>query len=157
MFIAKLYRMGSFVSNCYQLVWSTKHREPVLEARNREVLYTYIKGILKEKRCNWFAVNGVEDHIHIGTHVHQSICIADLVKDIKLATHDLIDREQLFPYFLDWQSGYAAFSYHADSKESVRNYIERQVEHHADGFSSREEMFALLTEHRLPYRREYLE
>ena len=38
-------------------------------------------GILKNKECVLYRVNGIEDHIHIFTHVHPTIAISDLIKD----------------------------------------------------------------------------
>jgi REP element-mobilizing transposase RayT len=39
----------------------------------------------------------VEDHIHILTHIHPTIALASLVKDIKLASISLIKEEGIFP------------------------------------------------------------
>ncbi len=52
----------------------------------KEQLYKYIWGILKKKNCHLYRINGVEDHIHIFTHLHPSISLANLIKDTKLAS-----------------------------------------------------------------------
>ncbi|PKD43881.1 hypothetical protein CWD77_07680 [Rhodohalobacter barkolensis] len=47
-------------------------------------------------------MNGTENHIHILIHLHPSVSLANLIKDIKLASSDFIKRENLFPKFTGW-------------------------------------------------------
>lgn len=75
--------MSTYTQILYQIVFSTKHREHNLEAPNRKELFKYISGILQNKKCHLYQINGVSDHLHIATHLHPSIALADLVKDIK--------------------------------------------------------------------------
>ncbi len=81
------------------MVFSTKNRERTLIQSGQENLYRYIWGILKNKKCHLYRINGIEDHIHIATHIHPSIALSDLVKDIKLAASDFIREEKIFPDF----------------------------------------------------------
>jgi hypothetical protein len=53
--------------------------------------------------------------------LHPSAALADLVKDIKLASSDYIKNEKLFSNFNGWQDGYAAFTYSIDAKENLIN------------------------------------
>ncbi|MHB8652438.1 MAG: transposase [Terriglobia bacterium] len=48
-------------------MFSTKGREPVLQADRREDLFRYIGGILKNRQSHLHRVNGAEDHLHILT------------------------------------------------------------------------------------------
>lgn len=73
---------------------------------------------------------GVSDHIHILTHLHPSISLTSLVKDIKLASTELIKSKNLFPKFSGWQEGYAAFTYAFKDKNGLIDYIKNQEEHH---------------------------
>ena len=41
-------------------------------------------------------MNGVEDHIHIVTHLHPATALADLVKDVKIASAGFIKTNRLF-------------------------------------------------------------
>ena len=75
--------MGTYTQIIYQVVFSTKQREQVLEKENRTELYKYIWGVLKNHNCHVYRINGVEDHLHIVTHLHPSIALADLIKSIK--------------------------------------------------------------------------
>ena len=78
--------MSTYTQTLYQIVFSTKHRERTLTKENRPEVFKYIWGILKNKKCHLYRINGVEDHLHIVTHLHPSVALADLVKDIKVAS-----------------------------------------------------------------------
>jgi putative transposase len=34
-----------------------------------------------------YRINGVEDHLHILTHIHPTVALSSLIKDIKLASN----------------------------------------------------------------------
>ena len=97
--------MSTYTQILYQVIFSTKQREQVLGKENRPELFKYIWGILDKKNCHLYRINGVEDHLHIVTHIHPSISLADLVKDIKIASSGLIKDKQLFKNFNGWQEG----------------------------------------------------
>ena len=149
--------MNSYVSAVYQFVWGTKNRRPVLRADGRDALYAYIAGILKNKRCELYAIRAVEDHLHIVLDLHKSLSVAGLVKDIKLATHEFIDLQKLFPAFDYWQEGYAALSYHSSAIPELKAYVEGQDAHHASELNYRLELMRLLEEHAVGFDEKYLD
>jgi putative transposase len=103
--------MGTYTQLLYQIVFSTKHREPILIKKDRHTLYKYINGILTKKNCTPYEINGVADHLHIITHIPPSIAVSNIVKDIKLSSTEMIKENHLFPDFGGWQDGFAAFTY----------------------------------------------
>ena len=90
--------MGTYTQIIYQIVIGTRYREKVLTKNNREELFKFINGILQNKKCVLYQVNGVEDHIHIVTHIHPTVALSSLVKDIKLACSLYIKENNLFPH-----------------------------------------------------------
>ena len=147
--------MATYTQLLYQIVFSTKNRETSLIESGQESLYKYIWGILKSKKCHVYRIGGVDDHIHIITHIHQSIAIANLVKDIKLASSDYIKSNNIFPGFTGWQGGYGAFTYSYSAKDNLINYVKTQKAHHKHA-SYREEYIHLLKEHGITYNENYL-
>ncbi|PSR04302.1 MAG: transposase [Bacteroidetes bacterium SW_11_45_7] len=147
--------MSTFTQILYQIVFSTKHRERTLSEDGRPQLFKYIQGVLKKQNCHPYCINGVADHLHIATHIHPSVALADLVKDIKLSSRDHIKNTHLFKDFIGWQDGYAAFTYRYQDKDQLINYIKRQEEHHQE-HSFREELKSLLNEHGVAFKEEYL-
>lgn len=147
--------MSTYTQILYQIVFSTKNRERTLARSQRKELFNYISGILEHKKCHLYQINGVEDHLHILTHLHASVALADLVKDIKLASTKFIKEKDIFPLFNGWQDGYAAFTYSIDRKETLISYIQNQEEHHKVK-SFREEYIDLLNEHGITFDEKYL-
>ena len=91
--------MSTFTQILYQLVFTTKNREHTLTKTGREELFRYISGVIKNKNCHLYQIGGVDDHLHIITHLHPSVALASLVKDIKLASSSHIKANRLFPLF----------------------------------------------------------
>ena len=148
--------MSTYTQILYQIVYSTKYRKPTLVKENRSELFKYIWGILKNKKCHLYRINGVEDHLHIVTHIHPSIAPAALVKDIKLASSEYIIEKALFPDFIGWQDGYGAFTYSFSAKDDLIKYVKNQEEHHKTK-TFREELIELLEEHGVEFDEKYLE
>ena len=147
--------MSTYTQLLYQLVFSTKMRLPTLQKHGRDKLFGYITGVLSNKKCHCYRIGGVEDHIHIITHVHPSKNLDTLIKDIKLSATDMIKSEKLFPHFGGWQEGYGAFTYAIGAKENLIRYAMNQEEHHRK-VTFREEYIALLKEHNIEFDEKYL-
>ncbi len=139
----------------YQIVFSTKNRDKVLLPEGREELFRYMWGILKHKKCHLYRINGVEDHLHIVTHLHQTVALADLVKTLKVSSSAWIKEKELFPDFTNWQSKYGAFTYHSKEKDRLIEYVKNQVEHHRK-ITFKEEFRSLLKEHQIKFDEKYL-
>ena len=122
--------MSTYTQILYQIIFSTKNREKTLVKDKREILFKYIWGILKNQNCHLYRINGIEDHIHIVTTVHPTVALADLVKDIKLASSSKIKKDKDFPLFGGWQDGYGAFTYSIDAKDNLTEYVKNQEAHH---------------------------
>ncbi len=122
--------MATYKQIVYQLVFSTKNRERTLLKENREILFKYIWGIIKNNNCHLYRINGVEEHLHVVTSLHPSVALADLIKDIKVASSKKIKEENLFPGFTGWQDGYSAFTYHYNMIYDLIEYVKNQEEHH---------------------------
>lgn len=148
--------MSTYTQILYQIVFSTKKRERTLTKGNRTELFKYMWGVLKEKNCHLYRINGVEDHLHIVTHLHPTIALASLIKDLKLASSAHIKENNLFANFDGWQVGYAAFTYTIKEKNRLIEYAKNQEEHHKTK-TFREELIELLKEHGIEFDEKYLD
>ncbi len=149
------YKAMSYTQLLYQIVFSTKFREPSLHESRQRDLYAYIYGLLKNKNCHIYRIGGVEDHLHIVTHIHPTIAIANLVKDIKLASSDWIKRNNIFEDFAGWQDGYGAFTYGITAKNNLIEYVKNQKEHHKN-IDFIDEFKKLLMEHQVEFDEKHL-
>ncbi len=147
--------MSTYTQILYQLVFGTKNHEMTMIESGQERLYRFIWGILRNKNCHLYRIGGVEDHIHIITHIHPTTAVAYLVKDIKLASSGFIKTENIFPDFNGWQDGYGAFTYSISAKDNLIEYVKNQKEHHKK-ISFRDEYISLLKEHGMGFDENYL-
>lgn len=147
--------MSTYTQILYQVVFSPKDRAPVLIKANRERLFSYLGGVINKHKSIPIRINGVEDHLHIIMYLHPSTALADLIKDMKIASSIMIKENNLFPGFKGWQAGYSAFTYAAEALDNLTRYVERQEEHHKRK-TFREEIVQLLSEHKVEYDERYL-
>ena len=147
--------MGTYTQFLYHFVFSTKHRKHCMQKSGREELFKYITGLLINKKCHLYRINGVEDHLHIACSVHPSISVSNLIKDIKLASSFHINKISLFSEFEGWQEGYGAFTYSIKDKDHLIEYVKNQEEHHKI-MSFKEEYLHLLHEHSIDFDEKYL-
>lgn len=148
-------KMSTFRQIYYQIVFSTKHRKPVLSVEHEDQLYKYIWGIVKNKNCKLYRINGMPDHIHLFTDLHPSVSLSSFVKDIKVSSNLWMRQCGLFPDFEEWQSGYGAFTYSEREKDMIVNYIKNQKEHHKTE-SFEDEYKNLLKSHGIEFDEKYL-
>ena len=55
----------SLVANYLHIVFSTKHREALIDDVIENELHNYLGGICKNLECNPIQIGGHKDHIHI--------------------------------------------------------------------------------------------
>lgn len=147
--------MSTYTRILYQIVYSTKNREHTLVKSNRDELYKYIWGILKNKNCHLYRIGGIADHMHIVTHIHPSVSLASLVKDIKLASSEYIKSKNIFPGFNGLQNGYGGFTYSIKDKDHLIEYVKNQEVHHRN-VTFKDELVELLEEHGIEFDEKYL-
>lgn len=147
--------MSTHTQILYHIVFGTKFRSPSLEKENRKMLFKYFWGILKNNKCHVYRINGVEDHVHILTHIHPTVALSSLVKDMKVASNIFIKEKGMFPKFTGWQKGYSTFTHHINDKDQLIEYIKNQQVHHQK-ISWPEELKKLLEEHKVTYNEQYL-
>ena len=139
----------------YHTVFGTKHRKPTIAEPHCNELYGYIWGVIKNKNCKLFRINGVEDHIHILSDLHPSVALADFVKDIKVASSLWMKASGLFLDFEEWAECYGAFTYSVKERDRIINYIKKQKEHHQK-VTFPDEYKSLLDEHHITYDEKHL-
>ena len=121
----------SAVTAIYHIVINTYRREMTLPLAACDQLYRYIARVVQNSQSTLFAINGIENHIHLLVNLHPSVRLSDLVRDIKLSTNQWIKQNgDSFPQFAGWGKEYGAFTYALREKEMVANYIKNQRNHH---------------------------
>lgn len=131
-------------------VFSTKARRPHIT--EPEKLWTYLRGIARNRGVDTLAVGGTNNHVHLLLSLPSSMTIAQLMRDLKANSSRHLN-EQMGGFA--WQDGYAAISVSPSQIEAVRKYIEQQeIHHHKRTFE--DEYVAMLDKCGLPHSLEYV-
>ena len=112
------------------VVFTVKGRANLIDKKWRTDLHKYISGIITSKGQKSIIVNGVEDHIHCFIGLKPSMCLSELIRDVKNNSSKFINENQLVKGKFQWQEGFGAFSYATSQVKNVYNYILNQEDHH---------------------------
>lgn len=122
--------MKSYSSIWIHAIWTTKNRVPILEKGIRISLCKYIKQYATQNKYIIDTVNGVEDHLHCLVRLRPPQRLSDIIKKIKGSSSRWLNNRMELDF--SWQTGYAAFSVNPNNLISVRKYIIKQENHHAE-------------------------
>ncbi len=143
-FVNKNLNTMSKVNALFHVVINTKNRQMTIPMENREHLYKYIAGIVRNKGSKLIAINGIGNHVHILLDLNPTTALSDLVKVMKRSTSVWMKGNPLFPNFKSWGREYFGFSVSFTSKNNVIGYIVNQERHHL-GSTFENEMYKIVT------------
>jgi REP element-mobilizing transposase RayT len=112
------------------LIFSTKHREPILVDAVRESLHAYMATVLQNLGCAPVLINSVEDHAHLLFDLARAVSVSQVVEDVKKSSSKWLKTQGPGLAGFAWQSGYGAFAVSESSLAAVRDYVANQREHH---------------------------
>ena len=112
------------------IVFSTKHRQPLIDDAIEDELWSYLGGVCKALDCPPVRVGGYRDHVHILCGRSRKVTLADLLEEVKKRSSKWI--KAVDPRYANfyWQAGYASFSVDARNLDAVERYILNQRAHH---------------------------
>ena len=73
----------SFASLHCHLVFSTKHRQPFIDAELQPRLFEYIGGIARNNNCPLIAAGGIPDHVHLLLSLPRTLSTSATIRVIK--------------------------------------------------------------------------
>lgn len=148
--------MGSTYTNLfYHIIFSTKHRQPLISSVLREELYKYIGGIVRGEGGLLIEIGGVADHLHLVLKLRANISVADMLRRIKANSSKWINEREDQKTKFQWQDGYGAFSVSKSQLDVVVHYIRNQEEHHRKK-TFKEELVEFLKKQKIEFKEEYL-
>ena len=121
----------SLVKNYLHIVFSTKHREPLIREHIEKELYAYLGGVCKNLECHPLKIGGYTDHIHILCMLSKKIALMKLLEEVKSHSSKWIKTKGDDYVNFYWQDGYGAFSVNLTEVDAVIKYIANQKEHHS--------------------------
>ncbi len=120
----------SYIHHCYHIIFSTKNREPMIHKSFQPDLYSYIGGIIRDRKGAVIEIGGIQDHIHILAKLHQSQAVADTIRDLKSGSSRWVNEHQKCNGHFAWQKKYGSFTVSQSVIPDVVKYIQNQETHH---------------------------
>jgi REP element-mobilizing transposase RayT len=145
----------SFACLHHHLIFSTRQREPTLDAELLPRLFQYIGGVLRGEGCVLVAAGGMPDHVHLLASLSREISVAEALRRIKANSSKWIHETEPQRTGFAWQAGYGAFAVSYSHLEQVKAYLARQAEHHRT-MTFQEEFRAFLERHQIAFDERYL-
>ena len=148
--------MASTLTNLlYHIVFSTKHREPLIQPAMRDRLYSYMGGIIRSEGGVLIEADGMPDHIHLLARLKPEPSVSNILKVVKSKSSKWVNDERLLPGRFQWQTGYGAFTVSVSQLPTVKKYILNQESHHSSK-TFQNEFRALLKRHEIEYDERYV-
>ena len=145
----------SLVKNYIHLVFSTKHRQPLIHQPVESELHSYLGGICNHLDCQVIKVGGYTDHIHILCLLSKKIALIKLLEELKSHSSKWMKTKGDEYSNFYWQDGYGAFSVNPAEVDIVQAYISNQHEHHRKK-TFQEEYRAFLEKYKIDYDERYV-
>jgi putative transposase len=140
----------AFLNINLHIVFSVKHRKPLIAPEIQRGLYQRIGNIIQQQKSILLEIGGMPDHVHLLVRwlPHEGLPV--LMRKIKAESSGWLRRQ--FPDNADfaWQRGYSAFSVSEIIKDNIVQYIQNQENHHREQ-SFADELKILLQEHGLAF------
>jgi len=138
----------------YHIVFSTKDRMPQIKDEWSARLHEYLGGLIRAADGIPECVGGVADHVHLLVGLKATHTLSSFVQDVKQASSRWV-HESIGVKDFAWQQGYAAFTVSISNRDTVRDYIVKQPEHHRTK-TFQEEYLSLLKKHEVAHEEKYL-
>ena len=145
----------SLVKNYIHIVFSTKHRQPMIHSSIEAELHSYLGGICNRLDCQVLKVGGFTNHIHILCMLSKRIALVKLMEELKSHSSKWIKTKGRDYENFYWQDGYGAFSVNPSEVEIVISYIANQHKHHGTK-TFQDEYRAFLKKYHVEYDEKYL-
>ncbi|HEX9200686.1 MAG TPA: transposase [Acidobacteriaceae bacterium] len=139
--------------NLVHIIFSTKHRAPLINDGVLAALHAYLAGTARKLDCECFRVGGVADHVHLAVRLGTTKTAAKVVSEIKTGSSAWM-KEQGVRNFA-WQRGYALFSVSPADIDALLSYIDGQKAHHRKR-DFREEMRAFFEKYHIAFDERYV-
>jgi REP element-mobilizing transposase RayT len=139
--------------NLVHIIFSTKHRVPLIKDDVVSSLHAYLAGTARSLGCDCFRVGGVVDHVHLALKLPVTRTAAKTVSEIKTSSSAWM-KEQGVAKFA-WQRGYGLFSVSPADIGALVRYIDEQGAHHRKG-GFQDEMRAFFEKYHIAFDERYV-
>jgi REP element-mobilizing transposase RayT len=145
---------STYTNLLYHIIFSTKHREPLIHNSLKGELHKYLGGLVRDMKGTLLEIGGMADHVHLVGKLRADPSLADVMY-VKANSSGWVNDRPTQQGLFYWQTGYAAFTVSESQLPAVREYVRTQEQHHR-GMTFKEELLELLRRHNVEYDERYL-
>ena len=120
----------AYVKIMIHTVWGTKNRSPYLTKEIRLRVIDHIRENAHSKQIFINRLNGHIDHLHCLLGLNADMSIAKTIQLLKGESANWINKQKLTKLKFEWADEYFAVSVSESMLDKVRDYIDKQEEHH---------------------------
>lgn len=111
----------------YHAVWATKHRAPLITPQIETLIFRVIMQKSRKLDSPIYAINGIQDHIHVAVSISPKIAVSEWVKQVKgIASFEVNKSYPDLETRFQWQVGYGILTFGTKRFPDVIAYVERQ-------------------------------
>src|SRR6056297_1651246 len=148
--------MPQSLSSVYtHIIFSTKHRQNLINEAIEPQLFDYLGGVCKALDCNPVQVGGYQNHVHILCLLSRKTTQMKLLEEIKKRSSKWIKPKGVNYSNFYWQDGYGIFSVSPRKIDQVVRYIKNQREHHQK-MDFKQEFRKILNKYHVEYDERYV-
>jgi len=114
------------------VVWTTRNREPLLEAGLARFLCGFLRGVARQERVRVLEIGMVATHVHLLIRIHPTTELSRLLQRLKGGSAAIAGKERHSTRnrVLRWAKGYAIHSVSPRGVSAVREYLRSQPTRH---------------------------
>ena len=117
----------------YHAVWATRFRERLIGPEVEPVIHDLLRSKVIGLGATIFALNGMEDHVHLVLSVPPKLALADFIGKVKGASSARFNKSGVLNRPFKWQEEYAILSFDTKRLPQYVAYVQNQKAHHARG------------------------
>lgn len=117
----------------YHVTWATLDLHKLITPEIQEQLYRQVIQICDEADYATFAVNGMEDHIHLVMSLRPEQCLATVVENLKKRSADFCNQELDLEYPFRWHEHLGALTFAKKDLSRIIDYVFHQKLRHQHG------------------------
>ena len=117
----------------YHIIWGTKYGEQIITAHIEPLLFDFIRSKAIGLGGFVYALNGIEDHVHLVAHIPVTIPVANFIGQIKGSSSTRINKSTYGEGHFFWQTSYSVFTISKNLVPAIINYVKNRKMNHQEG------------------------
>jgi putative transposase len=115
----------------YHIVWTTRERQPLIDADGARFLCRYLRVVAKQERTLVLQIGIVSTHVHLLVRAHPTTSVPKLLQRLKGGS-SVIGARQDRPggRTIRWAAGYSISSVSRRAVPAIREYLRQQPVRH---------------------------